>query len=65
MTRKLAGVFVNATYTYSATRLYETVRGRPYIQKKTHMRDSSIPIPIHTQESEPGDRALYADIPCI
>ena len=42
---------------YSAT--------RPYIQKKPYKQDS--PIPIHTQESEPGDRTLYADadIPCL
>ena len=32
--------------------------------EKPYKRDSPIPIPIHTQETGPGDRTLYADIPC-
>ena len=48
---------------YSATSIYGTVWGRPFIKKKTYKRDS--PIPIHPQESGPGDGTLYADIPCI
>ena len=41
--------------------------GQPLYPEKPYKRDSPIPIhiPIHTQESGPGDRTLYADIPCI
>ena len=40
---------------------------QPLYPEKPYKRDSPIPIPIpiHTQESGPGDRALYADILCI
>ena len=34
-------------------------------RKKPYKRDLPAPIPIHTQESGPGNRTLYADIPCI
>ena len=33
--------------------------------EEPYKRDSAIPLPIHTQESGPGDPTLYADIPCI
>ena len=39
--------------------------GPPLYPEKPYKRDSPIPIPIHTQESGPGDRTLYTDIPCI
>ena len=39
--------------------------GPPLYPEKWYKRDSPIPIPIHTQESGPGDRAIYADIPSI
>ena len=50
---------------YSPTRLYGTVRGRPIYPEKPYKRDSPKPLPIHTQESGPGDWTLYADNPCI
>ena len=39
--------------------------GPPLYPEKPYKLDSPIPIPIHTQESVPGDPTLYADVPCI